>query len=213
MQFNFLMMHIVVIAEGHTQNELNEKGFNEGMEIQFVTNIDDAHKEADVIFYLADEKTLTQKTVDFSNFKCPVFVNAVVTTLKDLPSNCIRINAWSGFLLKPQLEICAGEVVQQKAEEILNQIGWKFLWTPDVQGLITPRTIAMIVNEAYFALEDEVSSKEEIDTAMKLGTNYPHGPFEWSEIIGLEKINHLLKTLAETDNRYIPSELLTTEIK
>ena len=49
---------------------------------------------------------------------------------------------------------------------------------PDIPGFISARVVSMIINEAYFALEEEVSSKEEIDTAMKLGTNYPYGPFD-----------------------------------
>jgi 3-hydroxybutyryl-CoA dehydrogenase len=78
--------------------------------------------------------------------------------------------------------------------------------------MITPRTIAMIINEAYFALEEEISSKEQIDIAMKLGTNYPYGPFEWAEKIGLKKIYNLLTQLYQTDKRYIPAPFMKKEI-
>ncbi len=60
----------------------------------------------------------------------------------------------------------------------------------------------MIINEAFYALGDDVSTKEEIDVAMKLGTNYPFGPFEWGEKIGLQNIIELLKKLSENDKRY-----------
>ena len=66
----------------------------------------------------------------------------------------------------------------------------------------------MIINEAFFALEEGVSSKEEIDVAMKLGTNYPYGPFEWQEKIGLQNIYQLLHNLSEKDKRYSVSPLL-----
>ena len=69
----------------------------------------------------------------------------------------------------------------------------------------------MIINEAYFALEDNVSSKTEIDTAMKLGTNYPFGPFEWVGLIGNKNVLALLQQLYATDSRYKPSELLIKE--
>ena len=69
----------------------------------------------------------------------------------------------------------------------------------------------MIINEAYFALESNISTKEEIDIAMKLGTNYPFGPFEWSKKIGLKKIYLLLNELSKQDKRYEPSTLLTNE--
>ena len=69
----------------------------------------------------------------------------------------------------------------------------------------------MIINEAYFAKDENVSTEKEIDTAMKLGTNYPFGPFEWAQIIGIRNIYALLKTLNETDPRYKPSTLLEKE--
>jgi 3-hydroxybutyryl-CoA dehydrogenase len=84
---------------------------------------------------------------------------------------------------------------------------------PDIAGMFTPRTISMIVNEGYFALQEEISSKKEIDIAMRLGTNYPYGPFEWSEKIGLKKIYNLLEQLAHTDKRYVPAPLLVKEVK
>jgi len=82
----------------------------------------------------------------------------------------------------------------------------------DEPGFIAARIIAMIVNEAYLALEDEVSGKSEIDTAMKLGTNYPFGPFEWSVALGIENISALLEKLNKEDNRYKPADLLMKEV-
>jgi 3-hydroxybutyryl-CoA dehydrogenase len=66
----------------------------------------------------------------------------------------------------------------------------------------------MIINEAFFALGENVSTKEEIDLAMKSGTNYPYGPFEWSEKIGVENILNLLKKLSEKEERYFPAPTL-----
>ena len=57
-----------------------------------------------------------------------------------------------------------------------------------------------------------MSTKAEIDTAMKLGTNYPYGPFEWSSKIGLNHVNQLLKAMAEENERYKPAEKLTKEV-
>ncbi|MEO5650820.1 MAG: 3-hydroxyacyl-CoA dehydrogenase family protein, partial [Ginsengibacter sp.] len=67
------------------------------------------------------------------------------------------------------------------------------------------RVISMIINEAFYTLKENVSTKKEIDLAMKLGTNYPFGPFEWAEKIGLENVFNLLKKLSEKEERYIPS--------
>lgn len=76
-------------------------------------------------------------------------------------------------------------------------------------GFIFPRTIVQIINEACFALEEKVASKEDIDRAMKFGVNYPKGPFEWAE--GKEVyVKTLLNELLEKtkDKRYVASRLL-----
>lgn len=73
-------------------------------------------------------------------------------------------------------------------------------------GFIFPRTIAQIVNEAFFALEEGVASKEDINRAMKFGVNYPKGPFEWAQ--GKESWFLLLlnELYAKTqDKRYLPA--------
>ena len=92
----------------------------------------------------------------------------------------VRINGWPGFLKRPVVEASSNsKTIKEKAEKIFNDLDKKTEWVPDEPGFITARIIAMIINEAWFALEEGISTKEEIDTAMKLGTNYPYGPFEW----------------------------------
>ena len=145
----------------------------------------------------------------------PVFVNAVIATSAALPASHIRINAWNGFLERNLLELAAGTTQQpmiERAEQVLQTLKWPYQWAPDVPGMIAARVIAMIINEAYFGLGDEISTKAEIDIAMKLGTNYPFGPFEWGEKIGLKKIHALLSQLAITSNRYAIAPALQKEI-
>ena len=97
-------------------------------------------------------------------------------------------------------EIATGDKIM--AKEFFEKLQWQYLPVEDVPGLVSARVVSMIINEAYFALGDDVSTKEEIDLAMKLGTNYPFGPFEWSTRIGLDKIAGLLQKLSITDGRY-----------
>jgi 3-hydroxybutyryl-CoA dehydrogenase len=115
-------------------------------------------------------------------------------------------------LKRDVVEIAIGDPFDETAvREVFGALDWKWRIVPDVAGMITARVIAMIINEAYFTLQANVSTKAEIDTAMKLGTNYPYGPFEWSEMIGLKRINKLLQALTASDNRYTPCALLQTE--
>ena len=46
----------------------------------------------------------------------------------------------------------------------------------------------------FLQLGENVSTRDEIDTAMKLGTNYPFGPFEWAEKIGLKNIGNCFRS-------------------
>ncbi len=69
---------------------------------------------------------------------------------------------------------------------------------------IFSRVLVSIINEALWAKSEGVASEQDIDTAMKLGTNYPNGPFEWTERIGMEKVLELLVALNQTvdDGRF-----------
>jgi 3-hydroxybutyryl-CoA dehydrogenase len=135
----------------------------------------------------------------------PVFVNSVVHTV-GANQKIIRINGWDGFLQNSTWEV-AGAITDQ-ARRVLEYLGKKMIETADEPGFISARIIAMIINEAYYAKEENVSTEAAIDTAMKLGTNYPFGPFEWAEKIGLKNIWSLLSTLSLSDKRYEPAPLL-----
>jgi 3-hydroxybutyryl-CoA dehydrogenase len=103
--------------------------------------------------------------------------------------------------------------LKEKSQDVLDKLlslGFKPTVTTIIScGFIFPRTIAQIINEAYFALEEEVASKEDINRAMKFGVNYPKGPFEWSQ--GKEKFAMaLLNELYQKnqDKRYLAASLL-----
>jgi 3-hydroxybutyryl-CoA dehydrogenase len=131
-----------------------------------------------------------------------VLVNAVITTSKKMPENFVRYNGWGGFFTQPKLEIAGNEETVKKAIELLTSVGIETVLAADEIGMISPRVVSMIINEAFFAINEEVSTKEEINTAMKLGTNYPSGPFEWCDKIGLNNVKILLAELAKNDLRY-----------
>ncbi|HEY8170147.1 MAG TPA: 3-hydroxyacyl-CoA dehydrogenase NAD-binding domain-containing protein [Candidatus Limnocylindria bacterium] len=75
---------------------------------------------------------------------------------------------------------------------------------------IEARILASIVNEASAAVADGVATPDAIDTAMRLGTNWPEGPLGWGERIGLASVVHTLDALhaAVPDGRYRTTPLL-----
>jgi len=77
------------------------------------------------------------------------------------------------------------------------------------------RILAMLINEAYDALFMQVASREDIDTAMKFGVNYPKGLLEWSDEIGVENVLNTLISLFEEygEDRYRPNPLLKRKVR
>jgi 3-hydroxybutyryl-CoA dehydrogenase len=167
-----------------------------------------AEKNADAYFNLQDDSA----EVDYSNLNAPIFINSVTKTLSTIKANenVLRINAWQGFLEKEIWEIAG--LISPEAVNIIKLLNKKYITVDDEPGFVSARIIAMIINEAYFAKGENVSTEAEIDIAMKLGTNYPYGPFEWSKIIGINNIHELLKELAEKDERYSPAPEMENEI-
>jgi len=68
---------------------------------------------------------------------------------------------------------------RSQAEQWLRIVGWQPCPIGDAPGLVVARTIAMLINEACDAVQQGVCTAEGADLAMKLGLNYPAGPFEW----------------------------------
>ncbi len=79
----------------------------------------------------------------------------------------------------------------------------------EVENYVFARILVTVLNEATLALEEGVATKEDIDTAMRLGTNYPRGPLEWAEQIGYDRCGRMLLALNETvtDDRFRPASL------
>jgi 3-hydroxybutyryl-CoA dehydrogenase len=65
----------------------------------------------------------------------------------------------------------------------------------DRVGMVLPRILCQIINEAMFAIQQDVALPKDIDTAMKLGMNYPSGPIEWGEKIGFKQVYAVLDAL------------------
>lgn len=169
------------------------------------------HPDADAYFDLGFENTAERKQLLNKLLPKPVFINSVIQTLAETGDSFIRINGWPTFLKRSIVEASANDTFKAKAGQIIASLNKTIDWIPDVGGFISARVISMVINEAYFALQESVSTKEEIDIAMKLGTNYPYGPFEWSEKIGLKNIHDLLASLGKTSKRYQPALLLKKE--
>ncbi len=204
-------MQIVVLVDEVGKEEFMVKKLNANIQVTFAESFSNLinYKTADAFFILENE--LDKKNINILGGK-PVFINSTIDTLKELelPENCSRINGWPTFINREIWEIATKN--KNAVKKIFEKLEWKYITVADEAGLVSARIISMIINEAYFALGEDVSSKDEIDLAMKLGTNYPYGPFEWSRKIGLQKVYILLEKLSKTDTRYNIAAAMKNEI-
>ncbi|WP_149182467.1 3-hydroxyacyl-CoA dehydrogenase [Streptomyces sp. TRM49041] len=90
---------------------------------------------------------------------------------------------------------------------LFQALGKKVSVIGDVPGMIVARTVARIIDLAHEAVAKGVATEEDIDTAMRLGVNYPLGPVEWSRKLGKNWAYSILEELHERDpsGRYAPS--------
>ncbi|MBC7851583.1 MAG: hypothetical protein H7Y31_17695 [Chitinophagaceae bacterium] len=208
-------MTIAALADPLLKDEWLQKAQSPDVEIRWcgsvktlVATVADVY--VDLLFTADNERTKHLMMRSTS----PFFINAVESTTKDAGSAFIRINAWPGFLKRDTVEVAVpGPQHEATVSTIFTKLNWKYQLVPDIPGMITPRIIATIINEAYFTFGDGISTKDEIDIAMKLGTSYPYGPFEWAEKIGLNKIHALLIAMAKLDKRYEIAPALETAIR
>ena len=104
----------------------------------------------------------------------------------------------------------ASEAGRAQVETLWRILGWEPLKLRDAPGLVVARTLAMLVNEGADAVLQGVCDETGADTAMKLGVNYPAGPFEWLAAIGVSEVVEMLDALfdATRNERYRVSPLL-----
>ena len=130
------------------------------------------------------------------------------------PSRVIGIGAFPTLLGSGTIELVrsptTGNPTRMAAEQLIAELGITPASVEDSIGLVMPRILCTLVNEASFALMEGLAEPDDIDTAMRLGTNYPYGPIEWADRVGAKHVFAVMKALHRffEEDRYRSAPLL-----
>ncbi len=106
------------------------------------------------------------------------------------------------------------EDVLATAEEVGRRLGKETVRVKESPGFVTSRIGALVGNEAFFMLQEGLASARDIDKAVKLGLNYPMGPLELADFVGLDTTLHVLEYLHKTlGEKFRPCPLLVQHVK
>jgi 3-hydroxybutyryl-CoA dehydrogenase len=149
----------------------------------------------------------------------PLFCQAVDTTVHEIatwvaqPQRLVGFDSLfsgSGQVVTLIASPVLADEVRQAAERFFTGLGRLVVWIEDTPALVLPRIVAMLANEAAFAVGEGVADRETVDRAMQLGVNYPKGPLAWAEALGYNHIVAILDHLRAEygEERYRAAPLL-----
>lgn len=145
-------------------------------------------------------------------------VQRISQTVSSL-SRFIGLHFMNPPLVMPLVEVVP---INSTSSETINQIidfcksiNKTVIKSQDQPGFIVNRILLPMINQAIYALEQGLSSAEDIDTAMKLGANFPMGPLALADFIGLDTCLAILQNLYNDGKNltFPPSELLYKKVK
>jgi 3-hydroxybutyryl-CoA dehydrogenase len=167
-----------------------------------LTNTDPGAKKANLVQL---DKAMARGVIISSSLTVSV---AEQSTWIRKPARLIGLGALptllGGQLIEFAPSALTDDATKKTAVQLATLLGKEYAMVQDTVGLVLPRILCMLANEACFAMQDGTATGNSIDVAMKLGTNYPHGPVEWARSIGLRQVQAVVASLQKAfgEDRY-----------
>jgi 3-hydroxybutyryl-CoA dehydrogenase len=215
---------VIVIGKNRLAHEMLELCRDGGFEAKIDPDADTAAVSAALMIETCSgderrKKEIIQKLDAGSSSaiiltSCLGFSATRIASWATRPARVVGFATFYPLKEKKVIELTTGLATQeqafQEAETFFRALGKEPVRVKDAPGLIFARILSLIINEAARSLDEGVAQAEEIDTAMRLGVNYPSGPLKWADRVGLDDVLAVLEGLQrETgDDRYRPAPLL-----
>jgi 3-hydroxybutyryl-CoA dehydrogenase len=134
------------------------------------------------------------------------------------PQKVIAMHFFNPVHKMPLIEIIkgleTGEETVEAVREAARSMGKETVIINEFPGFVTSRISALVGNEAFYMLQEGLGTPEDIDKAIKLGLNYPMGPFELGDLVGLDtRLNNLKYLHEKLGDKYRPAPLLEQYVK
>lgn len=130
------------------------------------------------------------------------------------PENFIGMHFMNPAPLMALVEVVRGLATPQEVIDLIDdlaaRLGKQTVHSEDSPGFIVNRILLPMINEAVYALSESVGGPQDIDQAMKLGTNQPMGPLALADLIGLDTVLFIMQVMHQTfgESKYRPCPLL-----
>jgi 3-hydroxybutyryl-CoA dehydrogenase len=134
--------------------------------------------------------------------------------ITERPDKVIGMHFFNPVPMMKLVEIVRGVDTSSKTFKTIHELTLKLGKSPvevnDSAGFVSNRILMPMINEAVFALSENVASVEDIDEVMKLGMAHPMGPLQLADFIGLDVCLFIMETLQADlgDDKYRPCPLL-----
>ncbi|MBO8172201.1 MAG: 3-hydroxyacyl-CoA dehydrogenase family protein [Bacillaceae bacterium] len=192
--------------------------------IQATLNLQDACRDVDLIVEAIPENMeLKQKVFAemdqyaaahtvFATNTSELSVTAIASATKR-PEKVIGMHWFNPAPVMKLIEIVRGTDTSQKTVDLIRrvseEIGKETVLVEDRQGFVTSRALAAHILECMRIYEEGVASKEDIDKAIRLGLNYPMGPLELADYVGLDTLLFASEGMVEAyGDRFRPPQIL-----
>ncbi|MGP4081962.1 3-hydroxyacyl-CoA dehydrogenase [Pseudalkalibacillus sp. R45] len=219
-----------IFEKGVQRNKLSEEAANEGMErMSYSSDLEGTVSISDMVIEAVPEnidikrnvfETIDQHAPEHCYFatNTSTMSPTEIASFTNRPGKVIAMHFFNPVHKMPLIEIIKGldtaEDTVKAANEVAVKMGKETVTVNEFPGFVTSRISALVGNEAFYMLQEGVGSPEEIDKAIKLGLNYPMGPFELGDLVGLDTRLNNLKYLHETlGEKYRPCPLLVKYVK